>query len=247
MKCIRYTLCAALLMAAPAFAQKIPSSAVTTGDLDTNPNWLWNHDSGTPGTSIGSLSFSASNPSVDRGGSQEFNVSYADYGGENYHLVFGQDENATRFVYDTYVYLSDPTQVANLELDVNQVLANGETVIFATQCSRYSGTWEYTVVSNGKPQWKASNIACNPTTWTANTWHHIQVATHRGTGDVVTHDWVSVDGVKSHFSSAAVGPSGLFLNWTPLGVLLLNFQLDGASANSGTMHGYFDQLQIYRW
>ncbi len=58
---------------------------------------------------------------------------------------------------------------------------------------------------------------------------------------------MNLDGAKRNFSSKAVGPTALFLNWTPLGVLLLNFQVDGASPNSGTMQGYFGDLQIYRW
>lgn len=234
-----------LLLAMPALAQKIPPSAITTGDVDGSSSWLWNHDNGTPGTSTGTSTL-VSSPSLD-GQARAFSVAYSDYGGENYHLVFGQDPNATHFVYDTYVWIADPTQVANLELDVNQVLANGETVIFGTQCSRYSGTWEYTYVANAQPHWHTSDVPCDPTQWAANTWHHIQIATHRDTADVVTHDWVSLDGNRSRFSKSAVGASGLFLGWTPPGVLLLNFQLDGSSANSGAMQGYFDELQIYRW
>ncbi len=168
MKLLSHALSVALLLAAPVFAQKIPSYAISSGNLDTSPNWLWNHDDGTPGTSVGSLT-AVQQPSPNGQGAEEFNVSYADYGGENYHLVFGQDENATHFVYDTYVYLMNPAQVANLELDINQVLANGETVILATQCSHYSGTWQYTVVANAQPYWKASDIPCDPTTWKANT------------------------------------------------------------------------------
>jgi hypothetical protein len=39
---------------------------------------------------------------------------------------------------------------------------------------------------------------------------------------------------------------GLYLGWSP-SVLLINFQVDGASSNSGTIQGYFDELQIWRW
>ena len=152
-------------------------------------------------------------PSVD-GSATEFLVSYSDYGGERFHLVFGNDTAATYFVYDTYVYLVNPTQVQNLELDMDQVTANGETIIFGTQCSSVSGTWEYTYVSSGHAHWKPSNIPCNPQNWKPNKWHHIQIQSHR-VGDVVTYDWVKLDNDRVRSFKQATVPSGLFLGWTP--------------------------------
>jgi len=113
-----------LLFAVPAIAQS------SSGYLDQSGSWQWEHDNGTPGSSTGQLIFGVANPSVD-GSATEFVVSYSDYGGERFHLVFGNDTAATYFVYDTYVYLVNPTQVQNLELDMDQVTANGETIISA--------------------------------------------------------------------------------------------------------------------
>jgi hypothetical protein len=62
----------------------------------------------------------------------------------------------------------------------------------------------------------------------------------------VTHDWVKLDNGKEHRFSKATAPSGFYLGWTP-SVLLINFQVDGASSNSGTIQGYFNELQIWRW
>ena len=171
-----------LLLAAPAIAQ------TSSGYLDQSGSWKWEHDTGTPGSSTGQLIFGVASPSVD-GAATEFLVSYSQYGGERFHMVFGNDTVATNFIYDTYVYLVNPTQVQNLELDVDQVTANGETIIFGTQCSSVSGTWEYTYASGGHAHWKPSNIACNPQNWKPNKWHHIQIQAHR-VGDVVTYDWV---------------------------------------------------------
>ena len=241
---LRSLICSVLLSSTVAFAQ-IPSNAITSSNLDDSPYWQWNHDPGTPGTSVGSSTYPVANPSLD-GASREFDVAYSDYGGELYHLLFGQDTTATTFIYDTYVYITDPTQVQNLELDVNQVLADDETIIFATQCSSISGTWEYTYVSGGAPHWKASNLPCNPLNWAPNKWHHIQIQMHRDSGDVVTHDWVKFDNGNKRYFKNAVGASGLFLNWG-IGDLVLNFQVDGASANSGTIQGYLDQMQVTRW
>jgi hypothetical protein len=227
-----------LLLAIPAIAQ------TSSGYLDDGGNWQWEHDNGTPGTSIGQLTFDVAKPSVD-GTATEFLVAYSDYGGERFHLLFGYDNTPTYFIYDTYVYVVDPTQVQNLELDTDQVTADGETIIHGTQCSSISGTWEYTYVSSGHSHWKPSNIPCNPQNWAPNKWHHIQIQSHR-VGDVVTHDWVKFDNAKARSFTNATAPSGLYLGWSP-SVLLINFQVDGASSNSGTIQGYFDELQIWRW
>jgi len=59
---------------------------------------------------------------------------------------------------------------------MNQVMANGETVIFAVQCDGYS-TWDYTTNAgtpqNPVDQWLHSTAPCNPQNWTTNTWHQL--------------------------------------------------------------------------
>ena len=132
-------------------------------------------------------------------------MTYSARGGELYSLHFGTDTTATHFVYDTYVYVVDPSQLANLEMDINDVMADGRTVILGTQCSTYSKTWEYTAIVNGRSGWHSSNLPCNPTAWAAKTWHHIQIASHRDSNGVATYDWVSFDGTYSDFQGA-VGP-----------------------------------------
>jgi hypothetical protein len=228
-----------LLLAVPAVAQ------TSSGYLDNSSAWKWEHDAGTPGSSTGQLIFNVANPSLN-GSATEFVVSYSDYGGERFHLMFGNDTSASYFIYDTWVYLVNPTQVQNLELDADQVTANDETIIFGTQCSSISGTWEYTYVSNGHAHWQRSNLPCNPQNWAPNKWHHIQIQSHR-VGDVVTHDWVKLDNGAAHSFKQATAPSGLFLSWMPIGVLVLNFQVDGALPGSGTVQGYFNELQVWRW
>lgn len=221
----------------------IPSNATSSGDIDGAISWEYEHDTGTPGASSGSSLYPATTPSYDD--AREFYMTYSDRGGERWHLSFGNDTIATHFVYDTYVYLVDPSQVQNIEMDVNQVMANGETVIFGTQCASGSKTWEYTVINNGKPHWVPSGIPCNPTTWTANTWHHVQVGVHRDNNGVVTHDWVTLDATQSAFNHA-VGGSALPLGWA-LGDLLTNFQLDGYNADGGSITSYIHEMTIYYW
>lgn len=219
----------------------IPSYAVASADLDTLGNWTSEHDSGTPGSSHGSTVYPATTPVYDD--AREFYMSYSNRGGERWHISFARDANATHFVMDTYVYVVNPDQLANLELDLNQVMPNGKTVVIGTQCSVYSKSWEWAYYSNGY-HWHSSNIPCNPTTWSAKTWHHIQLGFHRDGNGVVTHDWVNFDGKQSTFSGA-VSQSSSAMGWASA-TLLMNVQPDGYSS-SGSLTLYMHKLNYYRW
>lgn len=64
-------------------------------------------------------------------------------------LNFGDNvanESKTHFIYDTYIYVTDPENIQNLEMDTNQVWnTNGAYVIYGLQCAGppYS-VWQYT-------------------------------------------------------------------------------------------------------
>ena len=219
----------------------IPSNAVSSEILD-GKSWLYERDQAVSGGAQGSTAYPATTPLYDD--AREFYMTYSSRGGERWHLAFAKDTESTHFVYDTYIYLVDPTEVANIELDMNQVMSNGKTVIFGTQCSTYSKTWEYTVNTGGS-HWVPSNIACNPRTWSANTWHHVQIASHRDSSGNVTYDWVNVDGTHNVFSNAK-GNSARSLGWGK-GTLLINFQLDGANKDGGTIQAYAHELTVLRW
>jgi hypothetical protein len=221
----------------------IPSNAVPSADLDTSNNWLGEHDAGTPGSSRGSTLFPATTPLYDD--AREFYMTYSGRGGERWHNSFGNDASATHFVMDTYVYVTNPSQLANLELDLNQVMSDGRTVIFGTQCSTYSHSWEWTYYGSGGPHWHSSNISCDPRGWSANTWHHIQVGFHRDGNGYATHDWVNFDGNHSTFSGAS-GSAAKALGWAK-GSLLMNVQLDGWNTGSGSVTAYFHKTTFYRW
>lgn len=226
---------------AASASSSIPASAVGTPDLD-GKQWVFEKDAGTPGSGRGSTVYPATTPSYDD--ARKFYMTYSSRGGVRWHLSFAKDASVTHFVYDTYVYITDPSQVANIELDMNQVMSNGKTVIFGTQCSTYSKTWEYTVSSGGS-HWKSSNVGCNPRTWAANTWHHVQIASHRDSSGNVTYDWVNVDGAHHVFSNAK-GNSARSLGWQR-GTLLINFQLDGYNKSSGSITAYIHKMTVFRW
>ncbi len=249
-----------LFLTAPAFAQQaatapqasvptpwfasMPSWAQSSGNLTPSTKWTWTHDAGTPGSSVASSQFPVSNPSLD-GNARELYVSYSERSGERFSLTFGKGTVPTHFVYDTWVLIDNPSQLANLELDVNQVISNGETVILAFQCSGYAGAWEYGLINNGAPHWHATSIACNPKNWSANQWHHVQIGSHRDDVGNVSYDWVSLDGNYNQIYGAT-GNGALALHWA-IGDLNINFQLDGASSNSGSVKVYQDKLTIFHW
>ena len=225
-------------------AHKIPSNATSSGDLSGSDHWTWSHDSGTPGEAVGSSQYPVASPSLN-GESREFYMSYAQKGGERFSLTFGQDPEATHFVYDAYLYLDDPTQLANLEMDINQVTSDGETVIYAVQCSGYSGAWEFSTIENNRPRWHSTSLSCSPRNLAANTWHHIQIASHRSSAGVVTYDWVNLDETYKDINNAT-GNGAVALHWAT-GVLNLNFQLDGASESRGSIRIFADKVTVYYW
>jgi len=222
----------------------IPSNATSSGDLSGSDHWTWSHDSGTPGEAVGSSQYPVASPSLN-GESREFYMSYAQKGGERFSLTFGQDPEATHFVYDAYLYLDDPTQLANLEMDINQVTSDGETVIYAVQCSGYSGAWEFSTIENNRPHWHSTSLSCSPRNLAANTWHHIQIASHRSSAGVVTYDWVNLDETYKDINNAT-GNGAVALHWAT-GVLNLNFQLDGASESRGSIRIFADKVTVYYW
>jgi hypothetical protein len=224
-----------------AATSSIPSSAIGSANLD-GKTWAYERDGAISGSARGSTVYPASTPSWDT--ARKFYMTYSRRGGVRWHQSFAKDASATHFVYDTYVYITNPSQVGNVEMDMNQVKSDGATVIFGTQCSTYTKTWEYTYVKSGT-HWRSSNIPCNPRTWKANTWHHIQIATHRNTNGDVTYDWVNFDGAHHVFYNAKAF-SAEKLGW-PKGLLLVNFQLDGYNTGSGSITAFVHNFKVFRW
>ena len=230
----------------PADTLTPPSATTVVTNIQSLPTWEWSHDPGTPGNSTGTTEVMAK-PSMT-GNARQFSVNFTDNGGEIYHDAFGSDVNATHFIYDAYVMLTNSTSIQNIEMDMNQVMPNGLTVIYGFQCSGYSGKWEYSynVGTAQSPivKWFASNATCpHPSTWETNTWHHVQIAYSRDAKGVVTYQAASLDGEVQELVNA-IGSSTFDLNWKP--VLATNFQIDGYGSE-GSMTAYVDKLTVYRW
>jgi len=229
-----------------ASSAAVPASALSNSNLQAVSNWSMIHDAGTPGATIGgtSLTHSPSRSGTARG----FATKYNNYGGERYTLGFGDDPVAQNFMYDAWLYIAGSSAgIANIELDLNQTMPNGQTVIYGFQCDGWSGTWDYTA-NKGTPtvpndQWIHSSQGCNPRSWSVNAWHHVQIQYSRDTVGNVFYNYVTLDGKQQYIGAKVL--SAFALGWGP--TLITNFQVDGATAGGGSSDIFIDDLVIYRW
>ena len=226
----------------------IPSNAVRVSSIQTLSNWKAVNDTGTGGGyATGSMGIVGS-PSIN-GGTRAFYTKFSNSGGARYYATFGDDTSPTNFVYDTWIYIpntSNSNTIANIEMDMNQVMPNGQTVIFGVQCDGYSSTWDYTA-NRGTPQrpsdtWIHSGAHCNPRQWSRNVWHHVQIHYSRDSAGKVYYDAVWLDGSRLNIGASA--PAAFALGWSP--TLLTNFQIDGLGTG-GSNTVYLSNMAIYRW
>jgi hypothetical protein len=240
-----YSCAACFTIAAPPATSIIPTDALEVSAIQNQADWLAATDSAGSGSASGATG-TVGSPSLS-GSAREFTTTFANSGDERYSVSFGEDTQSSNFFYDGWVYLASPSSdIANLELDLNQVLANGQTVIFGFQCDGYSGTWDYTE-NAGTPeapvdQWVHSTAACNPRNWATDTWHHVQISFARDDAGNVTYNSVWLDGTEQALNVTA--PSAFALGWSS--TLLTNFQVDGLGSG-GSSSVYLDELTVYRW
>ena len=187
-----------------------------------------------------------SSPSL-YGGTRRFETSFSSGGDERYSISFADDVNAKNFFYDAWVYFtSSASKLGNLELDVNQVMADGKTLLVGVQCDGYTGHWDYTVntgsASKVKPHWyPKSGSSCNPRSWSQGKWHHVQYSFSRDDSGYITYHSVWLDGHEIPINAKAFGAADL--GWGP--TINTQFQIDGMG--SGTVTSYVDSLKISRW
>jgi Chitobiase/beta-hexosaminidase C-terminal domain len=222
----------------PPSAPVVPSNAIAASDVQALNTWIFNHDAGTPGSAVGTTNL-VGTPSLS-GNTRQFASSYTDAGGEIYSVVYANDAASSNFVYDGWVWIEAGSSIANLEMDSNQVTANGQTVIYAFQCSGYDGVWEY---SGAGAKWVHSSQPCNPSTWPTNVWHHVQISYSRDDAGNVTYQSVWLDGTEQAINATV--PSSFALGWQ-VGVVQTQFQVDGLGT-SGSSTVYLDNLTISRW
>ncbi|HEY1809363.1 MAG TPA: hypothetical protein VGG42_12420 [Acidobacteriaceae bacterium] len=222
-----------------------PSSATAVSSLQTLSGWSAQHDTGMSGSASGSTSVVTS-PTLS-GHARKFSTSWSTSGGERFALAFGDDRTSTNFLYDGWVYIASSSgSIANIEMDLNQTLPSGSTVIFGFQCDGYKGKWDYSENTGTatKPvgKWVSTRVACNPASWSRNAWHHVQVLYSRAeSGGDITYKSVTFDGTTSAINATAFAARSM--GWGSS--IVTNFQVDGRGSGSATV--YLDKLIVSRW
>ncbi len=228
-----------------AATEVIPSNAKTVGSIQSLSGWAASHDSGGSGSSSGSSTM-VSSPSL-YGNTRRYESSFSSSGDERFSKSFADDVDAENFFYDTWIYLdSSGSEIGNLEFDVNQVMADGKTVLAGVQCDGYTGHWDYTVntgsASDVKPKWYSkSGASCDPRDWSRDAWHHLQFSFSRDSSGTISYHDIWLDGAKFSIDASAFGAADL--GWGP--TINTQFQIDGLG--SGTVKAYLDDLTISRW
>lgn len=227
----------------PAGAPAVPATA-TSVSLITQGTWkACEHDAGTPGTGTCSNNYPVTGIFADA--ARGFSMTYTGAGGVRFANSFANDTTSTNFVLDAIVQSPDWTHVADLELDTNQVKADGKTTILGTQCASQEKAWDVTfTAANGAWHWVSTGVPCNPLTWTPNVPHHIRIFGTISAQDISTYIGVELDGLYTPFTGQT-GSTADALGWGK-GTVLDNVQIDGFGA-SGSATVYMDKLTIYRW
>ena len=230
----------------PPSQASIPSNAIQVNEVQNLPNWRTKYDPATNGTASGVMTQQVSDPTLS-GQTAQFDTTSNYYGGVLYSVTYDNDPNAKNFVYDAQVWIEAGSAIGNLEMDNNQVIPNGDTVIYSFQCSGNAGVWEFGANTgtrtNGTAQWVKSTVPCNPAQWTTNAWHHVQISYSRDDVGNITYHSVFLDGVEYPINATVFG--AFSLGWQS-GILVANFQVDGPMA-TGTSTLYLDNLTMSRW
>ncbi len=229
----------------PPATAAVPLASAVVGRIQSLTNWEAVSDNASGAGQAWGTTQIIGAPAAS-GAGREFVSHYSNYSGERYFVSFGADAFADNFLYDAWIYIAGSSDIANIEMDMNQTMPNGQTVIYGVQCDGFSNTWDYTVNagSPSKPsdQWRHSYAPCNPRNWSTYTWHHVQMMYSRDNSGNVTYKTIWIDNVQSPIWITV--PSAFALGWSP--VLLTNFQVDGLSG-SGSSTVYMDNLTVYRW
>lgn len=263
-----------------------------TGVYIAPPGWEWNCDHGSgswcsytvPGPICANTVYPApASVNAPDGHAREMDLSWTytlmsgnQNGGDNFHASINTtpDTSDTAFSYDVWVQHSDLGSITALEFDLNQVVTDGDTIIFGTQCNFDTGDpilshyWNFTTYTDGTgsgpmgSNWNVTNIPCSKDDWPVNRWHHVVISFHRASSCTdpqsqggtcqVTYDSVALDSStpKPFTCGSNDGPcqgsSSASLKWCPgnPGCLVTNFQLDMQYTQSGSMKAYADLMTV---
>lgn len=145
-----------------------PSIPVPDMAVDMLPaTWAMNHDTGTPGSAIGTSTYPVNAPDGTVN-CREFQFTLTAKGGFIYHANVMKDSSAfNTFCIETEEYFVDPSNLACHEKDLEQVDATGTYVDMATQLNGNAGFLDYTA----NQSWQHTTVKANPTAIPKGTWY----------------------------------------------------------------------------
>jgi len=229
---------------APAFGLVLLPAGITPTivELDALKTWAGEWDNATSGSATGATSYP-----VTIGGrtARAFPSDYKKNGGMRYHVQYAIDSKAQHFIYAGDLWIEDPTQIAQMELDNNQVDVAQKVYIYGVQANKNSGKWDITKQDTAC-HWIPSPAKADPTLWPANKWLHFEIASHRDDAGNITYDAVHLDGVTQLINQTLPSARKILPVWG-MGHLLVNLQLGGASNVGGSIRVYGNGLKVARW
>jgi hypothetical protein len=203
--------------------------------------WSGVHDAATSGTATGATAYP-----VTVGGkvARSLTSDYTDGGGIRYHCVYAEGDTVSdHFILAGWLWLDNPATISQVELDNNQVTADGKTYIFGCQANANDGFWDITNMSPSD-HWNATPIKTNPKNWPAKTWVRFEIMAHRDSVGNHTYDGIYFNGAAYEIGMTL--PGAAVLGWA-VGTLLANIQLGGNSGESGSILVYASGLQVAKW
>jgi hypothetical protein len=209
--------------------------------------WQMQPDCGTVGTKSG---YSTTYPSTgevygQNAASRQFSFTYSQTGGGVRwfnQLTDNSNANAaTHYLYDLYVYIASPSDVGEIELDINQASPANSYYLAAVQCNISTGVWDATNTSESN-EWVPTGSPC--TNVTTGAWHHMQVLSHRS-GSTVYYDQASLDGDVVSLDCSECTNSEKSEGWAES--IGPNFQLDGGGSDGSSVTAYVSNMNIWYW
>ena len=220
----------------------LPSGVTpTVVQLDALTTWAGEWHNATSGTATGTTTYPVT---IDGRQARSFPSTYTKNGGLRYHVQYAIDTKATHFIYAGDLWIDDPTQIAQMELDNNQVDTAQKVYIYGVQCNKNSGKWDITK-QDTTCHWIPSTAKGDPTQWPAKRWLHFEIMSHRDNAGNITYDAVYLDGVTQLINQSLPSARKILPVWG-VGHLLVNLQLGGANA-SGSIQAYGSGLKVARW
>ena len=201
------------LNASTVAASPTISGTTVVANIDEKLNWF-SCDSCAGANATGPSSTywmkqNQSTPSLDGKSTQFFLGGTTPYANALWSQHVITDSTKTRaakhFVYDIYMYYTNPTASQGLEFNVSQFFDN-KAYIYGMQCNIRSGSgphWDVSTVKDltksptlGNMKWQNTGVACPAPP--AYTWNHITIESERTADNKVHFISVSINGKKSY-------------------------------------------------